>query len=71
MPCGGWVPEPAGPPLPRIISEEYAEINGQARTKRTYADGTVEFESWQSFTLLGSDLPAGRYGRVDHCREKK
>ena len=34
-PSGGSVPEPTGPPLPRIISKEYTEINGQAHTKRT------------------------------------
>ena len=40
------VPEPAVPPMRRVISEEYAEVDGQPHTKRTYADGTVEFESW-------------------------
>ena len=45
-PSGGSVPEPRVPPRPRIVSEEYTEVNGQPHTKRPYADGTVEFESW-------------------------
>ena len=34
------------PRMPLVIAEEYCEINGQPHFKRTYNDGTVEFESW-------------------------
>ena len=34
------------PPIAPIVSEEYCEINGIPHYKRTFADGTVEFESW-------------------------
>ena len=34
------------PRAPVVIAEEYCEINGQPHFKRTYNDGTVEFESW-------------------------
>ena len=36
----------AAPRTSRVVKEEYAEVNGVPHTKRTYADGTVEFESW-------------------------
>lgn len=32
------------PPRAPIISEEYAKVNGMPHFRRTYADGTVEFE---------------------------
>ena len=34
------------PRMPLVIAEEYCEINGQPHFKRTYNDGTVEYESW-------------------------
>ena len=36
----------AAPRTSRVVKEEYAEVDGVPHTKRTYADGTVEFESW-------------------------
>ena len=32
--------------MPLLIAEEYCEINGQPHFKRTYNDGSVEYESW-------------------------
>ena len=34
------------PRMPLLVAEEYCEINGQPHFKRTYNDGTVEYESW-------------------------
>jgi hypothetical protein len=34
------------PRMPLLVAEEYCETNGQPHFKRTYNDGSVEFESW-------------------------